>query len=51
MLNAMRFGQMDDDVIFAFRQLSRPVTYHDGIEPTELLGNLRLRYHHLADIQ
>lgn len=42
MLNAMRFGQMDHAVIAAFKQLSRPVTYDDGIEPTELLGNLRL---------
>ena len=44
MLNAMRLGQMNDDVIAAFQQLSRPVTYDDGIEPTELSGNFHSRF-------
>lgn len=32
----MRFGNLDKDIVEAFRKLSRPVTYNDGIEPTEL---------------
>ena len=36
MLNAMRFGNMDEETTRAFRLLSRPVTYDDGILPTEL---------------
>ena len=36
MLNAMRFGKMDAQATVSFRQLSRPVKYDDGIEPTEL---------------
>ena len=36
MLNAMRFGEMNEEITRAFRLLSRPVTYDDGILPTEL---------------
>ncbi|KAI1797549.1 PIF1-like helicase-domain-containing protein [Ganoderma leucocontextum] len=36
MLNAMRYGRMDAQATVSFRQLSRPVQYDDGIEPTEL---------------
>ncbi|KAI0336180.1 hypothetical protein GY45DRAFT_1238914 [Cubamyces sp. BRFM 1775] len=36
MLNAMRYGRMNAETTKAFRDLSRPVTYTDGIEPTEL---------------
>jgi len=36
MLNAMRFGELDQKTVEAFRKLSRPVRYTDGIEPTEL---------------
>ena len=38
MLNAMRFGKLNDDAIQAFRNLSRPVKYDDGIGPTQLYG-------------
>ncbi|KAH9945603.1 hypothetical protein B0H21DRAFT_694015 [Amylocystis lapponica] len=36
MLNEMRLGNMKPATIKAFQSLSRPVTYTDGIEPTEL---------------
>ncbi len=36
MLNEMRFGRMTPESIAAFRKLSRPIYYDDGIEPTEL---------------
>jgi hypothetical protein len=36
MLNAMRFANLTTDIIKTFQGLSRPVTYKDGIEPTEL---------------
>jgi len=36
MLNAIRFGKTSVSTARAFRQLSRRVTYDDGIEPTEL---------------
>jgi len=36
MLNSMRFGQMDASAIEAFKKLSRPVKYTDGIGPTQL---------------
>ncbi|TFY83127.1 hypothetical protein EWM64_g883 [Hericium alpestre] len=36
MLNSMRFGQLTPDAIDKFRNLSRPLVYDDGIEPTEL---------------
>ncbi|KAI0662490.1 PIF1-like helicase-domain-containing protein, partial [Cubamyces menziesii] len=36
MLNAMRYGRMNAETTKAFRDLSREVTYTDGIEPTEL---------------
>ena len=36
MLNAMRYGDLDEKTIKRFAGLSRPVVYHDGIEPTEL---------------
>jgi hypothetical protein len=36
MLNAMRYGEIDDDSSLRFRKLARKVLYTDGIEPTEL---------------
>lgn len=36
MLNALRFGNLDPAMVAKFHLLSRKVTYHDGIEPTEL---------------
>lgn len=36
MLNALRCGSLDPNMIAQFHQLSRKVTYTDGIEPTEL---------------
>ncbi len=36
MLNEMRFGKLSQSSISAFKALSRPIHYHDGIEPTEL---------------
>ena len=39
MLNAMRFGEMDGSAIEEFNKLSRPVTYTDGIGPTQLYGH------------
>lgn len=38
MLNAMRFGKLNEDSIRAFGSLSRPVKYNDGIGPTQLYG-------------
>jgi hypothetical protein len=32
----MRFGELDPKAVKAFKNLSRPVTYADEIEPTEL---------------
>lgn len=36
MLNAIRFGELDQKTIAEFQKLSRSVVYDDGIEPTEL---------------
>lgn len=36
MLNALRYGSMNDDMIAKFYKLSRNVVYDDGLEPTEL---------------
>ena len=36
MLNALRYGEMDDAIISKFASLSREVKYDDGLEPTEL---------------
>lgn len=36
MLNALRYGEMDDVIISKFASLSREVKYDDGLEPTEL---------------
>lgn len=36
MLNMMRYGNMTLAASARFYALSRPVTYNDGIEPTEL---------------
>lgn len=36
MLNALRYGNLDDAMVQKFRALSRRVNYTDGIEPTEL---------------
>ncbi|KAH7883940.1 hypothetical protein F5I97DRAFT_1620375 [Phlebopus sp. FC_14] len=36
MLNLMRFGDLDERAVRAFKSLSRPLHYHDGIGPTQL---------------
>jgi len=36
MLNALRKGQLDNEITMKFKKLARRVTYTDGIEPTEL---------------
>ncbi|KAJ7596702.1 hypothetical protein C8J56DRAFT_773706, partial [Mycena floridula] len=36
MLNAMRFGELDNPTIESFKQLSRKVVYNDLVQPTEL---------------
>lgn len=36
MLNALRFGEMDNDMVSKFINLQKPKVYDDGIEPTEL---------------
>jgi len=36
MLNEMRFGTLTQKSIQAFRSLSRPIEYDDGLGPTEL---------------
>ena len=36
MLNEMRYGKLSAKSIQAFKALSRPITYEDGIGPTEL---------------
>ena len=36
MLNAMRFGHLEDATVQAFKALARRVEYTDGIEPTDL---------------
>ncbi len=36
MLNEMRIGRMEPKTIRAFSELSRPVEYADGLEPSEL---------------
>ena len=36
MLNDMRWGQLSEQLIPKFYQLSRKVVYEDGIGPTEL---------------
>ena len=36
MLNEMRFGKLSHSSIAAFKALSRPISYPDGPEPTEL---------------
>ncbi|KAJ8468581.1 hypothetical protein ONZ45_g17199 [Pleurotus djamor] len=41
MLNAMRFGDMKPEMIQVFKSLSRPITYDDGILPTELFPTRR----------
>lgn len=38
MLNRMRLGDLNADMIAQFTALSREVTYEDGIEPTELFS-------------
>ncbi|TFK57647.1 hypothetical protein OE88DRAFT_1620188 [Heliocybe sulcata] len=35
-LNTLRIGKVTEEIVDELRQLSRPVTYTDGIEPTEL---------------
>ncbi|GJE87830.1 ATP-dependent DNA helicase PIF1 [Phanerochaete sordida] len=41
MLNEMRFGRVTGRTARAFRALSEPVDYEDGIEPTELFSTRR----------
>ena len=44
MLNEMRFGQLSQRTIETFSNMSRPVQYPDGLEPTvrlPLAGDLR----------
>ncbi|KZT22126.1 hypothetical protein NEOLEDRAFT_1072215, partial [Neolentinus lepideus HHB14362 ss-1] len=41
MLNALRIGQLSERIVDEFRQLSRPIIYTDGIEPTELYPTRR----------
>ncbi|KAL4069350.1 hypothetical protein J3A83DRAFT_3528256 [Scleroderma citrinum] len=36
MLNLLRWGNLDNEVIRTFKSLARPVHYTDGIGPTEL---------------
>lgn len=36
MLNAMRLGNITDEIVQTFRGLSRRVQYTDGLEPTDL---------------
>ncbi|TFK36793.1 hypothetical protein BDQ12DRAFT_224622 [Crucibulum laeve] len=36
MLNSMRFGNLEQATIDAFKALSREIVYTDGIQPTEL---------------
>lgn len=42
MLNAMRYGHLEPETVQKFQQLSRPVKYDDGIEPTDLLSSFGL---------
>ena len=39
MLNALRMGNSNTDIVAHFKKLSRPVVYSDGIEATELYGS------------
>ncbi|KAI0733984.1 hypothetical protein C8Q72DRAFT_771378, partial [Fomitopsis betulina] len=41
MLNSMRFGHLTPETVAAFTQLSRKVTYDDGIDPTDLFPTRR----------
>jgi hypothetical protein len=34
MLSAMRMGRIDDEIVKRFHDLSRPIEYPDGIEPS-----------------
>lgn len=36
MLNEMRLGKISDETVKSFQALSRPLTFNDGIETTEL---------------
>jgi ATP-dependent DNA helicase PIF1 len=38
MLNEMRLGYLSPESIATFRQLSRPIDYHDGMQATELFS-------------
>ncbi|GJE87829.1 ATP-dependent DNA helicase PIF1 [Phanerochaete sordida] len=55
MLNRMRFGNVDHDMLLAMQALSQPVAYNDGIEPTELYPTrkevVRANADRLAQIQ
>ncbi|EPT04425.1 hypothetical protein FOMPIDRAFT_1093749, partial [Fomitopsis schrenkii] len=41
MLNSMRFGHLTPETVTTFMQLSRKVTYDDGIDPTDLFPTRR----------
>jgi ATP-dependent DNA helicase PIF1 len=36
MLNEMRLGRISDQTVKSFQALSRPLTFNDGLEVTEL---------------
>jgi len=36
MLNEMRLGKINDETVKNFRDLSRPLSFDDGLEVTEL---------------
>lgn len=40
-LNSIRFGEVNDEMIRTIRKLSREVKYDDGIDPTELYATRR----------
>jgi hypothetical protein len=40
MLNALRFGRVEETTLKAFKSLARSVEYTDGIVPTDLLVHM-----------
>ena len=40
----MRFGDLTDDTVKEIEKLQRPVSYDDGIEPTELWASANLGF-------
>jgi ATP-dependent DNA helicase PIF1 len=41
MLNEMRLGRISDLTVQSFKSMSRPLTFDDGLEVTELYVNTR----------